>query len=91
MRWLVSQKVFFLCYLANAQYQKCKFTKTKRWHGKNSVSQYAAMSHTNLVNMEYEVQLTNILKTFIKGLHKDLDQVEDAKFTLGRIHTEDEV
>lgn len=49
------------------------------------------MTHTNLINMEYEVKLTHILKTLVKGLHKNLDQVEDAKFTLGRIHTEDKV
>lgn len=41
--------------------------------------------------MEDQIQFTNIFKTLIQGLHKNLDEVQDSKFALWRIHTEHKV
>lgn len=51
-------------------------------------------THINLhylVNMEYQIQLANIFKTFVQCLDKHLNEIKYAQLRLGRIHTEHKV
>lgn len=41
--------------------------------------------------MEDEVKFADILEALVERLHKDLDEVEDAKLRLAAVHAEDEV
>jgi len=44
-----------------------------------------------LVGMEYEIQLAHILESFVEGLNENVNQVQNAQFTLGGVHTKNKV
>lgn len=43
------------------------------------------------IGVKYQVQFADILKALIKGLHKDLNQVEDSQFALRGVNAEHKV
>lgn len=43
------------------------------------------------VHVEDQVQLTHVLEAFVKSLHKDLYQVQNAQLRLAAVHTEHKV
>lgn len=46
---------------------------------------------THLIYMEYQVQFTYVFKTLVQRFHENLDQVENAKLTLRRVHAKNEI
>ena len=48
-------------------------------------------ANTHLLDVEDEIELAHILEALVERLDEDLDQVEDAELTLGRVDGEHEV